>query len=313
MLEEICGLYRSASLHPKLSYLDRFMTSVEWGRRAHSFSSQLKLIHYPSPLEPHRHAVSVLPSLIAKDLSIEARDSILARTRQAGREAAAHAVEETLLEEAVVFLEIYRSAFWTQLIQLQSPSDASKASSNPTTSINPLNIIEEDLRRQTPLFARSQHDHQPTINFADIQGASRGGPVVILASDPLLGGCYALVITESGVKHVALPIHSARIVLIGNSIQALLNGQRVAIRLSMDTPQSTNSEAGLVDVHLIEHDEEVPSVERSMRPGVPETEDDTFAKMLEFIWHGIVDPVLSSIELPTVCVSLIQHLSIHIH
>jgi tetratricopeptide (TPR) repeat protein len=319
--------------------------------------------NHHSALEAFQFAIDLLRRLVTLGLGVHSRQRLLVRYSDGlARKAAACAIRSGQCHKAVEMLESGRAIFWSQALQLRTPLDKlistapelaqrlqhiSRALERGALRDSSANYSDTQRRRSMEQEnERFQHLNDEWLKKVDevrkldglhdflrpksldtLQKAASNGPIVIL--NACESGCDALLITSSGVRHVALP----RITF--NDVKALVQRIRAAISPgSAIAPlfQLTYDPFVRIEQHGLDNSYSSPLVTPSRRdvqhipvesddmsqsPSVPYSEhisdrlqrpwayagacatdtENIFMDVLATLWGSIVEPVIIALGL----------------
>ncbi|KAF8492900.1 CHAT domain-containing protein, partial [Gautieria morchelliformis] len=251
-LEEAISFLREAlELRPTAPASQRFHTARAWASHADS--------RHDSALDAYQAAIELLPRLAMLSFDLSSRQQALTYGSDGlARAAAACAIESGQFERAVELLEEGRAVFWSQALQLRTPTtDLRKVAPGLEESLRDISLALEQgslrdvswdmsdnsqqrmsmereavrLRRLNDKWLATLEEVRQLKGFEDflrprristLLGAAADGPVVILNASK--AGCAALILTLlNGVQHMPLELTFA-------DVTALLTRQSLESR-----------------------------------------------------------------------------------
>ncbi|TFK29570.1 hypothetical protein FA15DRAFT_664117 [Coprinopsis marcescibilis] len=305
-LEKSIDLFRDALKRETGSLMLRLRTAKWWATYARKAG-------HCSALEAYQHAISLLPLLVAIELTLEQRKNVLGHTKNLSGEAVQCAIESNELETAVVFLSTARSTFWSQALQLRDPLEELNAT-NPLLANkfrDVSNVLENSTqgsemvsktpvpdalhlytlsRKRVELLAEIRQidgfqDFLLPPTFDSLKAAARNGPIVFL--NPSVFGCDAIIMKLGGeLERVPLPTMNHK----------LLQELKVAIQ---DLTQNKLLRAGTVEVleNLLQARGEGSRKPTRKDPTNLVTSNDHYQQVLEMMWIYMVKPIIDALKL----------------
>ncbi|KIM40921.1 hypothetical protein M413DRAFT_445696 [Hebeloma cylindrosporum] len=310
-LEEAIDTSRAAVQCESAAPSRRFFAALFWASNADP--------HHESAVHAYQSAIELLNRLAMFSSDVRSRQEAL-RLRSEGLacNAAACAIRRGLFGKAVELLEEGRSIFWSGALQLRTPLDdlqlVAPELSHKLQNIS--RILEQTSLRDVSrnLFDTTERvisAEQEAIRYrhlneewlatleevrklegfeeflrpnssVKLQNAASRGPVVILNASK--SRCDALVVSVSGIEHIALPEVTAEFVVKLVHLVQYASG-------AMAVPAMSKIR------DLIHQTKYPPGAESQIPMGKPIRVDDIFRHVLEVLWISTVEPVIRSLGL----------------